>query len=98
VQGGKLGQKTAGVFESSLAEALGLIATDDKPPHLVNCLIGRFQLASGVATAGPLLLNTAELFIVGRGNNRKYKYWQRNVVPGYKVFSKTGEQAAHRSS
>jgi AsmA family protein len=68
VQGGKLGQKIAGAFESTLAEALGLVAKDDKPPHPVKCLIGRFKVESGVATAAPLLLATADSIVVGRGN------------------------------
>jgi AsmA family protein len=68
VQGGKLGQKMAGAFESSLAEALGLVAKGDKPPHPVNCLIARVNVESGVAAAETLLLDTAESIIVGRGN------------------------------
>jgi AsmA family protein len=68
VQGGRLGQKMGGAFESSLAEALGLIAKKDEPPHPVNCLIGRVKVARGVATAETLLLDTTETIVVGRGN------------------------------
>jgi uncharacterized protein involved in outer membrane biogenesis len=68
VQGGKLGQEMAGALESSLAEALGLIGKDDKPPHPVNCLLGRVKVERGVATAETLLLDTAETIVVGRGN------------------------------
>lgn len=68
VQGGRLGQKMGGAFESSLAEALGLISKKDEPPHPVNCLIGRVKVARGVATAETLLLDTAETIVSGRGN------------------------------
>lgn len=67
VQGGKLGQQMAGAFESSLAEALGLV-TKDKPPHPVNCLMGRVKVESGVAAVETLLLDTADSIIVGGGN------------------------------
>jgi len=68
VQGGRLGQKLGGAFESSLAEALGLISKKDESPHPVNCLIGRVKVARGVATAETLRLDTAETIVVGRGN------------------------------
>jgi AsmA family protein len=67
VQGGKLAENMAGVFESNLAEALGLAAKDGAP-HIVDCLIARLDVASGVATAETLMLDTAETVVVGRGN------------------------------
>src|SRR5581483_5719488 len=68
VQGGKLSQKMGGAFESSLAEALGLISKEDEPPHPVNCLMGRAKIERGVATAETLILDTAETIVIGRGN------------------------------
>jgi uncharacterized protein involved in outer membrane biogenesis len=68
VQGGRLGQKMGGAFESSLAEALGLISKKDELPHPVNCLMGRAKIERGVATAETLQLDTAETIVIGRGN------------------------------
>ena len=68
IAGGRLGQIMGGAFESNLAEALGLVAKKDEPPHPVNCLIGRFNIASGVATAETLLLDTTDSIVVGKGN------------------------------
>jgi len=68
IAGGRLGQIMGSAFESNLAEALGLVAKKDEPPHRVNCLIGRFNIASGVATAKTLLLDTTDSIVVGKGN------------------------------
>jgi uncharacterized protein involved in outer membrane biogenesis len=68
IQGGKLGQEMASAFESSLAEALGLVSKEDRAPHPIRCLIGRLRVESGIATTKTLLLDTADSIIVGRGN------------------------------
>jgi hypothetical protein len=68
VQGGRLGQKIGGAFESSLAEAAGLISKKDEPPHPINCLMGRAKIEHGIATAETLLLDTADTIVVGTGN------------------------------
>jgi hypothetical protein len=34
----------------------------------INCVIGRFDVAEGIATAMPLILDTPETIVLGRGN------------------------------
>jgi hypothetical protein len=48
-------------------ESLGALALGDKPQP-VNCMISRFGIQSGVATASTLLMKTPSTTIVGAGN------------------------------
>ncbi len=67
LQGGQLSQVAAGLFERDVAEALGL-AEQTRAPRPINCLIARFSVKDGIATATTLLLDTAETIVTGTGN------------------------------
>jgi AsmA family protein len=67
LQGGRLSSSFARMFEHDIAEALGLAPTSHRP-HPINCLIARFAVSDGVATATTLLLDTDETVVTGRGN------------------------------
>jgi AsmA family protein len=67
LQGGRLSPSLARLFEHDVAEALGLAPTDDQA-HPINCLIARFAVNHGVATASTLLLDTRRAVVVGQGN------------------------------
>jgi AsmA family protein len=47
--------------------ALGVYATGDRPLP-INCLVGRFNIKEGVATAATLLLDTENTIVTGAGN------------------------------
>jgi uncharacterized protein involved in outer membrane biogenesis len=67
LQGGRLSSSLARMFEHDIAEALGLAPTDHQP-HPINCLIERFAVRDGVATATTLLLDTDKTIVTGQGN------------------------------
>ncbi|HKW52638.1 MAG TPA: AsmA family protein [Stellaceae bacterium] len=67
LQGGRLSSSLARMFEHDIAEALGLAPTNDEP-HPINCLIARFAVDHGVATAATLLLDTKRTVVTGQGN------------------------------
>ena len=67
LQGGRLSSTLARLFEHDVAEALGLAPTDDQP-HPINCLIARFAVDHGIATATTLLLDTRRTVVAGQGN------------------------------
>jgi uncharacterized protein involved in outer membrane biogenesis len=67
LQGGRLSPAFARMFEHDIAEALGLAPTNNQP-HPINCLIARFAVRDGVATATTLLLDTDETVVTGQGN------------------------------
>jgi len=67
LQGGRLSSSLARLFEHDVAAALGLAPTDDQP-HPINCLIARFAVDHGVATATTLLLDTKRSVVAGQGN------------------------------
>ncbi|HJT08026.1 MAG TPA: AsmA family protein [Stellaceae bacterium] len=67
LQGGRLSSTLARLFEHDVAEALGLAPTDDQP-HPINCLIARFAVDHGIATAATLLLDTKRTVVAGQGN------------------------------
>jgi len=67
LQGGRLSSSLARMFERDIAEALGLAPTSHRP-HPINCLIERFTLRDGVATATTLLLDTDATVVTGQGN------------------------------
>lgn len=67
LQGGRLSSSLAHLFEHDVAEALGLAPSDDQP-HPINCLVARFAVDHGVATAATLLLDTKQAIVAGQGN------------------------------
>jgi AsmA family protein len=67
LQGGRLSSSLARMVEHDIAEALGLAPTSHQP-HPINCLIARFAVRSGVATATTLLLDTDKTIVTGQGN------------------------------
>jgi AsmA family protein len=67
LQGGRLSSSLSQMFEHDIAEALGLAPSNDQP-HPINCLIARFPVDHGVATAATLLLDTKRTVVAGQGN------------------------------
>jgi len=51
----------------NLLESAGLVEKDHRPVP-VDCLISRFDIKDGVATAGSLLIDTPDATLVGRGD------------------------------
>ncbi|HEV8029014.1 MAG TPA: hypothetical protein VGP50_16390, partial [Stellaceae bacterium] len=47
--------------------ALGVYVTGDRPVQ-INCMVSRFDIKAGVATASTLLVDTKAVEIVGKGN------------------------------
>jgi uncharacterized protein involved in outer membrane biogenesis len=48
-------------------ESLGVLLTGDRPTP-IDCFVSRFDIKKGVATADPLLFDTANTDVVGSGN------------------------------
>jgi AsmA family protein len=75
LQDARLTRRIAGVVAGDVADAVERMlggGTSQAPQEgaagRVNCLIGRFDVAEGIATATPLILDTPETITLGRGN------------------------------
>lgn len=64
---GQLSQLLQEIAGLNVLQAVGLLATGDKPVP-INCMVARFDLDKGVATAKTLVLDTTDTLIVGKGN------------------------------
>ncbi len=47
--------------------ALGVYVTGDRPVE-INCLVSRFDIKNGIATASTMLLDTSDTEVIGKGN------------------------------
>lgn len=63
---GRFGRILRAIAGPDVVNALDLAATDDRPPA-VNCLIARFDIAKGIATASTLLADTDAVMLIGKG-------------------------------
>lgn len=66
-ENGRFSQVLQEAFDHDALQALDLLPAGDQPAT-INCLVARFELASGVATAAPLLLDTSRAVLIGRGD------------------------------
>ena len=67
MQNGQLSQLLEQIAPINVLSAVGVYLRGDKPVP-INCFITRFNIHQGVATASPLLADTAEDTIIGEGN------------------------------
>jgi AsmA family protein len=67
--------------------ALGVYATGDHPVQ-INCMVSRFDIKQGVATATTFLVDTKDVDIVGKGNaNFADETLDLNLTPHNKSFT-----------
>lgn len=64
--GGRFSDLAVRLAGLEIAKALGLIATEDKPQD-VRCLVTSFYVNHGLATAGPMVLDTTASAVTGHG-------------------------------
>jgi uncharacterized protein involved in outer membrane biogenesis len=67
MEGGNFSHLLMEAFGLDVAESIGFLIEGDKP-HPINCVVGRFDIAKGVATASTLLFDTTDTVIEGKGN------------------------------
>jgi uncharacterized protein involved in outer membrane biogenesis len=75
LQNGQLTHRLPGLVEGDVGDAFETLfggrpsdAARQAGGHRINCLIAKFQVADGIATASPILLDTPETIVLGRGN------------------------------
>ncbi len=66
-ENGQFDALLAEITTPNLLESAGLVEKDHRPVP-VNCLVSRFDIKNGVATASTLLIDTPDATLVGRGN------------------------------
>jgi uncharacterized protein involved in outer membrane biogenesis len=67
MQNGQISRLLQQLAPINVLGALGVYVAGDKP-IAINCLVSRFDIKSGVATASTLLLDTPDTTIAGAGN------------------------------
>jgi hypothetical protein len=75
LQNGQLTHRLPGLVEGDVGDALETLfggrpsdAARQAGGHRINCLIAKFEVADGIATASPILLDTPDTIVLGRGN------------------------------
>lgn len=66
VNGGRMTSLAEAGLKTNLLETLGIVVAGDEPVRF-NCLVIDLKVKDGVAHADPLVLDTAETVVVGRG-------------------------------
>jgi uncharacterized protein involved in outer membrane biogenesis len=67
MEGGTFSHLLIEAFGLDVAESVGFLIEGDKP-HPINCVVGRFDIQQGVATASTLLFDTTDTVVEGKGN------------------------------
>jgi uncharacterized protein involved in outer membrane biogenesis len=67
MQNGKVSALLQELAPINVLGALGVYVTGDKPVP-INCLVSRFDIKNGIATASTLLFDTADATVSGAGN------------------------------
>jgi uncharacterized protein involved in outer membrane biogenesis len=67
MENGRLSRLLQEIAGLNVLQAIGLVATGDQPVP-INCMVARFDLQKGLATARTLMLDTTDTLIVGKGN------------------------------
>jgi AsmA family protein len=67
MQNGQLSELVQRLAPIDVLAALGVYVRGDRPLP-INCLVSRFNIKSGVATASTLIFDTSETTVVGAGN------------------------------
>jgi uncharacterized protein involved in outer membrane biogenesis len=67
MENGQLSQLLEQLAPIDVLGALGVYVRGDKPVP-INCLVSRFDINDGIATASSMLIDTTETLIAGKGN------------------------------
>jgi AsmA family protein len=87
VEQGQLSRLLQEIGGLNVVQALGLVVNGDRAIP-INCLISRFDIKSGIATAAPLLLDTDDSTMVGKGNvNFAAETIYLDIKPYHKHFT-----------
>lgn len=67
MENGQVSQLLERLAPIDVLSALGVYVRGDKPVP-INCLVLRFEIKDGIATAAPMLIDTTDDLVVGQGN------------------------------
>lgn len=85
MENGQLSQLLQELANLDVLEALGIVATGDRPLP-VNCLVADFNLHDGVATTRAAVLDTTDTLVVGSGN---FNFAGETIYLDFKPYDKT---------